>query len=599
MRARSLRALLLAGLLLAATLAQAAAPALPSPGWLLDQVRVLAGPEMEGRASGTPGAARAAAHVARVFAEAGLKPPGEHGSFLQPFTVPVGIRLGTHNSLTLMAPSVMVMTVGRDFMPLAASADGAAEASLVFVGYGITAPELGYDDYAGLDVRGRIVLALMGAPRAGELSDLLRDRRARHHAERSHKLVNAREHGAAGILLVAHPEDGDGRLPRLRGSAESAGVLAAAVTPEVADELLAPAGRRLADAVAAIDRTGRPGSFPIPARRARLTVRLIRERATAANVVGILPGTDARRREEAVLVGAHYDHLGRGGFGSLARDADGHVHHGADDNASGTAAVMALARAFAAAGATPRTLVFVAFGGEEMGLLGSRHYIQHPSFPLDRTVLMLNLDMVGRLRDGPLHVGGVDSGQGLRAIVEEAARGSTLALQIRGTPFVPSDHVAFYRAGRPVLFLHTGVHADYHRPTDTWDRIDAAGLASITAFAARVVAAVAALPAPPAYVKLEAPARGGRGYGPLFGVMPEFGPAEQPGVTVAAVSPGSPADRAGVREGDVIVEFAGVQVKTLDDLMFALGRRRPGDRVEVVIVRDGQPRGLSAVLEER
>ncbi len=600
MRSLAIRSLILLGACLAAVLAQAAAVTPPPAEWLLDQVRALAGPEMEGRASGTRGADRAARHIARVFAEAGLKPGGDGGTFRQSFTVPTGISLGAANALVVESPASRRLALGRDFLPLAVSADGATAAEVVFVGYGITAPGLGYDDYAGLDVQGKAVLALTGGPRPGDPASPFSQPDAYHYSERSHKVINARQHGAAAILLVSHPADGPATLPRLRGLIQPGGVLAAAVTREVGDSLLAPAGQDLAGAAAAIDRALAPRSFPLPGLRISLTVSLVRQRGTAANVVGILPGTDPRLAEEAVVVGAHYDHLGHGGEGSLAPEQDGHVHPGADDNASGTAAVMALARAFSAAGGAPRTLVFAAFAGEEMGLLGSSHYVKRPPVPVEKTVLMVNLDMVGRLRDGKLYVGGVDSGRGLRALVEDAARGLDLALQMRGDPFAPSDHTAFYTAGRPVLFLFTGAHADYHRPTDTWDRVNAAGLHRVATLAARIVAAAARTPTPPEYVKIQAPAPAGRrGYGPVFGVVPEFGETEPPGVRIGGVRPGSPADRAGVRAGDVIVRFAGVEVKTLDDLVFALRSRRAGDRVEVVVIRDGRERALSAVLEER
>jgi membrane-associated protease RseP (regulator of RpoE activity) len=262
------------------------------------------------------------------------------------------------------------------------------------------------------------------------------------------------------------------------------------------------------------------------------------------------------------------------------------------------AALLGLARAFAEAGGAPRTLVFVAFSGEEMGLLGSAHYVRKPAHPLARTVLMLNLDMVGRLRDRTLYVGGTDSGSGLRELA--SAQAGSLTLSLRGDPFGRSDHTSFYAAGRPVLFLFTGAHADYHRPSDTWDKIDAAGLAQVTAFAARVVEAVASTTTPPAYARVAAPPGGGRGgYGPYFGVVPEFGEGERPGVRVGGVRPGSPAEKAGVRTGDLIVAFAGLSVRTLEDFTFALRGRRPGDRVEVAVEREGAARRLDATLEER
>ncbi len=591
-----LRALVL--VLSAAVVAGAAAPSAPPAAWLLDQVKALSAPEMEGRASGSPGAERAARHLGAEFQRLGLRPGGDGGTWLQAFMVPTGTRLGDVNALSLLAPAARALALGRDFAPLPVSAEGRQEAEVVFAGYGITAPDLNWDDYSGLDVRGRIVLVLEREPRRADPSGPFRRPDAYHYSERSHKLINAREHGALGVLLVS-VAPGEA-LPALTGHAQSTGILAAAVTPAVGDALLAPAGVGVAAAAAAIDASPAPRSFALAGVRVALQVSLVRERGRTANVVGILPGRDARFKEEGVVIGAHYDHLGHGGEGSLAPDAVGTVHPGADDNASGVAAVLGLARVFAETGGAPRTLVFVAFSGEEMGLLGSAHYVRRPAHPLERTVLMINLDMVGRLRHRTLYVGGVDSAIGLRELVQAQAGGLTLSL--RGDPFGPSDHSSFYAAGRPVLFLFTGAHADYHRPGDTWDKTDAAGLAEVTGFAARVIDAVATLATPPAYARVAAPAgssgRGG-GYGPFFGVVPEFGESERPGVRVGGVRAGSPADKAGVRQGDVIVTFGGLTVRTLEDFTFALRGRRPGDRVEVTVVREGAERRVEAVLEER
>ena len=587
----------LAVVLVLAAVSADAAPATPPAEWLVEQVKTLAAAEMEGRASGTPGAERAAAHIAAEMQRAGLTPGGE-GGWQQPFTVPTGIRLGDGNALRITAPAQKALALGSEFVPLTVSADGGWEGDLVFAGFGITAPEVGWDDYAGLDVRGRAVLVIEGEPRRADPRGPFRRPDAYHYLERSHKVINAREHGAAAVLLVAHPDRASDALPVLTGLGQPWSIFALAVSGAAADALLVPAGVSVASAVAAIEAGPAPKSFAVTGARVALRVALVRERGRAANVVGVLPGRDARLRDESLVIGAHYDHLGRGGEGSLAPDALGAVHHGADDNASGVAAVLGLARAFAAAGGAPRTLVFVAFAGEEMGLLGSTHYVRKPARPLDRTVLMVNLDMVGRLRDRTLYAGGLGSGSGLREAVSAQAGGLTLAL--RGDPFGPSDHTAFYSAGRPVLFLFTGAHADYHRPGDTWDKINGPGLAEVTAFAARVVDAVGSMPAPPAYVRVTAPPSSVRGgYGPFFGVVPEFGEREGGGVRVGDVRAGSPAESAGVRAGDVIVTFAGMTVGTLQDFSFALRSRRAGDRVDVVVRRDGAEHRLEAVLGER
>jgi hypothetical protein len=580
--------------------APGAAPPLPPAEWMLEQVKTLASPPMDGRAPGTPGADHAAAHIAAIFKAAGLAPGGEAGTYLQSFSVPTGLKLGPSTALAMVAPAARAFQLGRDFTPLSVSADGSAAGDLVFVGYGITAPELSYDDYAGLDVRDKVVLLMTREPRSRDPSSPFRRDEAQHYAGREHKLINARQHGAAAVLIVSHPRTEGAQLPALGGPSHSLGVVAAAVTRETAAALLAPAGHTLAEAADAIDDALAPRSSPVARVKVRVEASVVRERGTAHNVVGVLPGTDAALRDQAVVIGAHYDHLGRGGETSLAPDQQGQIHHGADDNASGTAVVMALARAFAAAGGAPRTLVFAAFSGEEIGLLGSAEYVRRPAVPIDRTVLMLNLDMVGRLRNGRLYIGGIDSGTGLRTVVADVTRGLSLTLELPSSPFGPSDHTSFYVAGCPVLFFFTGAHADYHRPSDTWDRINAAGLATVGTVAARVVSAVAAAATPPAYAKVDTPpSRGPRGYGAIFGIVPSFGDGGTPGVEISGVRPDSPAEKAGVKAGDVIVKFAGVDVKTLEDLTFVLRGRRPGDEVQVVFRRDGREHTVRAVLAER
>ena len=404
------------------------------------------------------------------------------------------------------------------------------------------------------------------------------------------------------MVVVENPGRGD-RLATLRGTTPSWGVVAISARREIADALLTPAGLALASLRTQIDRTGAPASRALSGVRVRIRSALHRDRGTTANVVGILPGTDPALAAEAVVIGAHYDHLGRGSPFSLAPERGDAIHPGADDNASGTAALLGLAETLVRSGAPRRSVVVVAFSGEELGLLGSTHYVGQPAVPLDRTVAMVNLDSVGRLRDGRLHVMGVDTGQGLRTLVEQAGQGLPAQLVLRGDGVGPSDHTAFLNRERPVLFFFTGPHADYHRPTDTWDKIDADGLRTVTTIASRVVRALADRDDRPAFVRVPGgPPRAGAGtasYGPYFGAVPDFGESPHPGVRLGGVRPGSPADRAGLRAGDVIVRFGGVTIRTLDDLVFALRSRRPGDAVEVSYLRDGAEQAARATLEER
>ena len=576
---------------------------------LLEIVKTLAAPEMAGRASGSPGMERAARYIAREFERAGLAPGGDGGSYFQVFDVVTGIRLGEGNRLRLGAgEGSREFVVGQDFIPFSFSDSGQRNGEIVFAGYGITAPELSYDDYAGMDVMGKIVLLLSGEPRERDPESPFRRPEAYRYTEVRYKVLNAREHGAGGVVLVTNPLAHEGEAEQLfaiRGitSSSQSGILAVNALRRVADAILAGTGRSLRDLQLAIDRDLRPQSFPVAGRRAEVDVRLIHDHGQAWNVIGLLPGNDPVLRSQGVVVGAHYDHLGRGGETSLAPARFGEIHPGADDNASGAAGVVGLARLFAAAGGARRTLVFVAFAGEEMGLLGSSQYVKAPPLPLDQTVAMLNMDMIGRLRNERLYVFGVETGKELREALEAANRGAELHLQVSGDGYGPSDHTPFYAKDRPVLFFFTGPHEDYHRPSDTSDKINAPGLARVVRLVAGVLRRITDGDSAVTFVRVERSspprARGsGSGYGPYFGLVPEFGGADG-GVKLGGVRAGSPAEKAGLQSGDLILEFDGKVVRNLEDFVFVLRGKRAGDRVEVVYRRGGEVRRTSAVLKPR
>lgn len=324
---------------------------------------------------------------------------------------------------------------------------------------------------------------------------------------------------------------------------------------------------------------------------------------TGRNVVGLLPGADPALREEAVVVGAHYDHLGRGESFSLAPDARGFVHNGADDNASGVAALLAIARSLAEGPRPARTAVFVAFTGEELGLLGSAAYTANPAVPLADTRAMLNLDMVGRLGAGPLLVYGTGTAEELEALVVAAGAAEGVELLRHPDGYGPSDHTSFYARDVPVLHLFTNVHGDYHRPSDDWEKVDVEGVARVGALGARIVREVAARPAALTLRRGAGtpPAAGGgsrSGYGAYLGTVPDFTPVEH-GVRLSGVRTGSPAEQAGLRAGDVIVAMDDDEVADLHAYTAALRARGPGREVRITVLRGGARVTVRAVLGTR
>lgn len=318
------------------------------------------------------------------------------------------------------------------------------------------------------------------------------------------------------------------------------------------------------------------------------------------NVVALVAGSDASLRGEYVVIGAHFDHLGRSSFGALDPDAGDAIRNGADDNASGTAAVMELARLFAAHPAR-RSIVVVSFTGEELGLLGSQWFVDHAPVPLDSIVAMVNFDMVGRLRNDKLIVYGVATAKELPEVLAAANIAPKLAISAVGDGFGPSDHSSFYAKGIPVLHFFTDLHDDYHRATDDIERINAPGEARVVALAERTVRAIADRPSRLTAVRVAAspPSSGGQGSNTYLGSIPDMGGGEVPGLKLTGVRAGSPAELGGLAAGDVIVEFGGAVVTDLNSYSAALYAHKPGDIVSVVYLRAGARRSTSVTLGKR
>jgi hypothetical protein len=556
----------------------------------------LASADWKGRRAGTEGADRAAAWIADRFRAAGLVPAGDAGGYFQSFGFISGAVLGAGNRLA--TPGGRAWKAGEDYRPAAFSLSGEASGEVVFVGYGIVAPDLGRDDYAGVEAKGRVAVALRYGPEGSDAQGKWGAFMALRY-----KAMTAREKGALALLVVSGPLTkgaADDLVPfRADVALQDAGIPVISVKRAVADALLAPGGTSLEGAQRALDAGGAPAPFLVAASRVSLAAEVVPTRATTRNVVGVVRG----RGTDAVVVGAHYDHLGLGATGSLDPKPEGKIHHGADDNASGTAALLALARDVAArSAALERSVYFVAFGAEELGTLGSSHFVKAPPLPLERVAAMVNMDMIGRLRDGALELHGVGTSPAWKGLLEEANRSAGLKLKTLEGGYGPSDHNAFYAAGRPVLFAFTGAHSDYHRPSDTADKIDAAGIARVLGLIEPVVLGLARSAAAVPFVRVAAdeqrPAATSRGLRAWVGGIPDY--AEQAiGVRFSGVTPGSPAEKAGVQAGDLLVRFADKEIRNIYDYTYALAASKPGDLVRAVVRRGGAEVPLAITLGTR
>ena len=606
-------------------------------------VEWLAAPEREGRGPGTKGIDQTADWVAKQLTEIGLGTvasvaPGTDpapatgapaaGSAFQRFVMTLDAKLGPADANTAElvgppgedgAPRTIPLSLGKDFTPLAAGGSGRFDLPLVFAGYGITAPAEHYDDYAPLtaaekggSAKGAGVVVLRQEPQKDNPHSVFDGNQASQYAALARKVANASEHEAGGIIFCNDADaDGDALMAFTRAGdgSENRSLPIMQIRRSLVDDVVkASLGRNLDAIQKGIDDSFEPQSGPLSGWRIRGQTAIERTETEGRNVMAILPGVGWPKSDaaaaagkrppepETVVLGAHYDHLGYGGANSAA-PGENTVHHGADDNASGTALLVEVARMLKQEGPFPRTILFVAFSGEERGLLGSAHYTANAAVPLADTAAMVNLDMVGRLDGNKIVVHGTGTGTGLDALVDRfvAARGFEAAKEPGG--FGPSDHSSFYARKIPVLHLFTGSHTDYHRPTDTADKINYDGMVRITRLVADIVRDLATAPERPAYIEVASKQfAGGGGDRPYFGSIPDFGKPGK-GYAITGATKDSPAAKGGLKGGDVIVRLGESAVTGLEDFDSALRKHKGGETVPVVVTRDGAEVTLQITLD--
>jgi hypothetical protein len=469
----------------------------------------------------------------------------------------------------------------------------------VFVGYGITAPEYDWDDYEGIDVKGKIVLCLRKEPKADDEDSPFKGKESTEHAHFITKVLNAQAHRAMGIIIVNQPlstEMAKDKVMPVRGPSDSrVKIPAVFALMSVAEDILRGTGESLMGLQHKLDGEMKPASFAIKGKLVGLSADIRRRSVPTNNVIGYIEGSDPELKSEVVVVGAHYDHIGTGKYGSrLGKKGLGKVHPGADDNASGTAGVWEIAQAFALSGAAPkRSLLFVGFTGEERGLLGATHYVQNPLYPLEKTAAMLNLDMISRGPEGVAGVTFVGTWSKWREVLELANQPLDLSLKLGSSGSGASDHAPFFRAKVPCLFFAAGLHPDYHTPGDSWDKVNTKTMEGITKLAYLTCEIVANVPTRPEFTQ----PKSDRDV-PYLGITPGK-EIKDMGVTIDSVKDGSPASKGGLCKGDILAEFDGRQIRKFQDLRDALAMRKAGDEVSLTVYRSGAEVELKVKLEKR
>jgi hypothetical protein len=559
----------------------------------------LAGDECEGRGVETKGLEKAADYIAKQFQQAGLKPGGKNGSWFQPFTILGPAALQKGNKLVLHGPQGQAIELqeGADFTVLGVSGQAKLKAPVVFAGYGVSAP--GYDDYKAADVKGKVVIVLRRVPRWDNTEAPFEGNRDQY-AARDQRFTNAELHRAAAVIFVNDRSEAGDKL--LKFSETSRGYSTGSIPSlhvkrSVVDHMLVSSlGQGLPELEKAIDHDLKPRTGELPGWTAAVETQVKRKELHVKNVIGVLDGSGTLANE-TVVIGAHYDHLGRGEIGSLAKgDERQKIHHGADDNGSGSTAVMELARRFGSLkDRQGRRLVFMTFSGEEKGLLGSRFYCnKEPLFPLAETAVMVNLDMVGRMQidpktdKGKLIAEGLGTAKGFTELIEKFNQKYDFQLAKKKGGTGPSDHDSFYRQKVPVFFLWTGLHKDYHRPSDTFDKINYKDMSRVVDLATDLIMYLSAEPKRPEYVEVKEPVISrGPGNIPKLGIRPAYD-TDRKGLLVDAVTDDGPAAKGGMKAGDLIVAIGDLPVSNIETYMAALSKHKRGQPVQVTVERESK-----------
>lgn len=563
---------------------------------VMTDIAWLADPAREGRGVGTKGLDQSGNYIEERMKTLGLQPAGDSQSYRQAFPLVTDLKSEDSTQVSIAGKALAKDDyVVMGYSPAKANVTG----DIVSAGYGIVAKELDVDDYAGLDVKKKIVVVRRFVPEGGKFGNTDAQRR---YGDIRRKAFSAREKGAAALIVVDDPI--------APANAKDWHAPDEASLPGLGPEGYSDAGLP----VVVVKRAALHPMFDKLKAKARVSahvgVQLTPVSSTAFNVAGRLVAEpkDGKKLPGVIIVGAHYDHLGKGGRYSLSPHSD-EAHVGADDNASGTAVLLEVARELAAKKSElRRDVIFVAFSGEESGVLGSAHFVSKwPKEGKDNRMkdvyAMLNMDMVGRMRDNRLQVLGAETATEWKDIVGGACDASRVECALSGDGYGPSDQTSFYAGGVPVVHFFTGTHSDYHKPSDTADKINAAGAAQTGKICAGVALAASQRDAALTFKSgMEGPSPRGdlRSFNASLGTIPDYGGpgAGRKGVLLSGVRPGSGADKGGMKKGDVLIKLGKSEIGGVEDLMFVLNASKPGETVPAVVLRDGKEVKLEVTFQE-
>lgn len=562
-------------------------------------INYLASDSLKGRFTGSKECYEAAEYIKKEFESYSLK-PFFNGSFYQEFPFISGVELTGSNSLNITVNGEKINPVLKDeYITAPFSGETNLHTKLVFAGYGISAPDLNYDDYKGIDVAGKVVVVMRYNPEYENPHTKFDE-----FSSFRYKATVARDKGAAGIIFVNghEPNIEEDKLFELKydGGAPIKDIGAIQVKRKIIDSLFKKENLNFADYQKEITETKKPKSFEFKNVSVDLKTGVKVVKRTSWNVAGYLEGNDPVLKNQYLVIGAHFDHLGMGQVGSLYRGKEPQIHNGADDNASGTTGVLELAEKFASVkNKIKRSIVFITFSGEELGLLGSGYFVNNSPIPDSLMVTMINMDMIGRLNDeGQLIVYGTGTSEEWKDLLNKDNK-YNFNLTFNDEGYGPSDHSSFYGKEIPVLFFFTGTHPDYHRPTDDADKINSPGEEKVVKYVYDISMDIDEQAGKPDYVLVPRKQQENTGGWKVYvGTIPDYA-SNVDGFRLSGVSEGGPAQKAGLKGGDIMISFGSKKITNIYDYVYALKEFVPGDVVDVVVLRDGKEMTFKVELGAR